>query len=57
MSAEPLVFRPAVELAAEIASRRLSAVEVMQAFLAQIERVNPQVNAIVSLRPTGELLD
>ncbi len=57
MPAEPLVFRPAVELAAEIASRRLSAVEVMQAFLAQIERVNPQVNAIVSLRPTGELLD
>ena len=28
----------------------------MRAFLAQIERVNPQVNAIVTLRPAGELL-
>ncbi len=37
-------------------ARELSAVEVMRAFLAQIERVNPQVNAIVSLRPTDELL-
>ena len=37
-------------------SRALSAVEVMRAFLAQIERVNPHVNAIVTLRPAGELL-
>ena len=28
----------------------------MRAFLAQIERVNPQVNAIVTLRPPDELL-
>ena len=28
----------------------------MRAFLAQIERVNPHVNAIVTLRPAGELL-
>ena len=37
-------------------SRELSAVEVMRAFLAQIERVNPHVNAIVTLRPPEELL-
>ena len=53
---EPLVFRPARTLAAELARRELSAAEVMRAFLAQIERVNPRVNAIVTLRPAEELL-
>ncbi|HEX7235569.1 MAG TPA: amidase [Gammaproteobacteria bacterium] len=56
VSSEPLVFRSARELAARLASRELSAVEVMRAFLAQIERVNSQVNAIVTLRPSAELL-
>jgi amidase len=56
VSSEPLVFRPARELAAELASRELSAVEVMHAYLAQIERVNARVNAIVTLRPASELL-
>jgi len=56
VSSEPLVFRPARELAAELASREISAVEVMRAFLAQIERINPRVNAIVTLRPADELL-
>ena len=55
-SSEPLVFRPARQLAAELASRELSAVEVMRAFLGQIERINPRVNAIVTLRPGEELL-
>jgi len=55
-SSEPLVFRSAVELKALLASRELSAVELMRAFLAQIERVNPLVNAIVTLRPEEELL-
>jgi amidase len=55
-SSEPLVFRSARTLAAEIAGRELSAVEVMRAFLAQIERVNGRVNALVSLRPADELL-
>jgi amidase len=57
VSSEPLVFRPARELAWDVASRRLSAVEVMCAFLAQIGRVNGRVNAIVSLRPAEELLE
>ena len=55
-SADPLVFTPARQLVARLQSRELSAVEVMRAFLAQIERVNPLVNAIVTLRPAGELL-
>jgi len=56
VSSEPLVFRSARALSAELASRELSAVEVMRAFLAQIERVNGAVNAIVTLRAGGELL-
>jgi amidase len=51
-----IAFAPARQLAAQLAARELSAVEVMRAFLAQIERVNPRVNAIVTLRPADELL-
>jgi amidase len=39
----------AVELAARIARKQVSAREVMTAHLAQIERLNPKVNAIVTL--------
>ena len=39
------------KLARLIRTRKLSAVEVMQAFIAQIERVNPKVNAIVTFLP------
>ncbi|SIS79383.1 amidase [Paracoccus saliphilus] len=39
-----------------MADRSLSAVEVMEAHLDRIETVNPQINAIVSLRPRDELL-
>lgn len=41
----------AVELARRIRDRELSAVEVMEAHLERIERVNSQVNAIVTLVP------
>jgi amidase len=51
-----IAFTSARQLAVLIERRELSCVEVMRAFLAQIERVNGQVNAIVSLRPPGELL-
>ena len=44
-----LCFMPATELAQRIRRRDLSARELMQASLAQIERVNPGLNAIVSL--------
>jgi amidase len=44
-----IVFAPAVELAAALRSGELSAREVVAAHLAQIERVNPLVNAVVTL--------
>ncbi|CAN5434882.1 amidase [soil metagenome] len=47
--ADELVFRTARDLARAIRSREVSAREVVQAHLAQIERYNPAVNAIVSL--------
>ena len=56
MTAAEITFASARQLAAQLARRELSAVEVMRAFLAQIERVNPAVNAIVTLRSSEELL-
>ena len=44
-----LCFMSVVDLAAGIQRKKFSAREVMSAHLAQIERVNPQVNAIVTL--------
>ncbi len=50
---EALYFRSAVELAELIRTREVSASEVLEAHLAQIERVNPLVNAIVTLDIAG----
>ncbi|MFC4170527.1 amidase [Microvirga sp. GCM10011540] len=47
----------AVELSAAIHARTLSCREVMVAYLEQIRRINPVVNAIVSLRDEGELIN
>ncbi|MGD9933153.1 MAG: amidase [Dehalococcoidia bacterium] len=49
MTETPLYFRDAVELAALIRTREVSAREMMTAHLEQISRVNPSVNAIVTL--------
>jgi amidase len=46
-----LCFLTATELARRIRVKDLSARELMAAHLAQIDRVNPQVNAIVTLLP------
>jgi amidase len=46
---DELCFLDATELARRITARSLSAVEVMTAHLARIERVNPTLNAIVTL--------
>ena len=46
-----LCFRSAADLARAIAARELTAVEVMEAHLARIARVNPTLNAIVTLLP------
>lgn len=46
----------AVDLAAMLSRRELSAEELMQATLARIDAVNAEVNALVSLRDPGVLL-
>ena len=48
-AAPELCEMSAVELAARLAKKQVSAREVMTAHLTQIERVNPKVNAIVTL--------
>ena len=48
-------MQPARKLASLIKARKLSATEVMKAFIAQIERVNPKVNAIVTFLPEQAL--
>jgi amidase len=53
--ADDLCDLSAVELARRLRERAVSAVEIMQAHLARIERVNPQVNAIVTLVPEAAL--
>ena len=55
MTATDICFMTAVELAQRIRSRQLSCVEVMEAHLAQIDMVNPQVNAIVTYHPEQAL--
>jgi amidase len=50
-----ICFAPARKLADLLSKRKLSAVEVMRAFIAQIERVNPKVNAIVTFLPEQAL--
>ena len=49
MSVNELIFLEASVQAALIAARQVSATEVMQAHLEQIERVNPKVNAVCTL--------
>ena len=56
MSQNEIVMLDAVALAEEIKARRISCVEVMNAFLDQIERLNQRVNAIVSMRDRETLL-
>ncbi|GIW80167.1 MAG: amidase [Gemmatales bacterium] len=51
MPGNELCFRTATELSRLIRQGEVSAREVMEAHLAQIERVNPTVNAIVTLLP------
>ena len=50
-----LCFTPARKLASLLQKRKISAVEVMRAFIAQIERINPKVNAIVTFLPEQAL--
>ena len=51
MIGNDICFLTATEIRDNIRDRSLSAVEVMEAHLTQIEKVNPTVNAIVTLLP------
>src|SRR6266566_5330749 len=51
-----ICFIRATHLAAMIREKKLSACEVMRAHLRQIERVNPKVNAIVTLADEDQLM-
>jgi amidase len=50
-----LCFMPARRLARMIRARTVSPTDVMKAFIAQIERVNPKVNALVTFLPEQAL--
>ena len=55
MSVNEICYLTATEIRDKIRNRDLSAVEVMEAHLTQIEKVNPTVNAIVTLHPDQAL--
>jgi amidase len=57
MSIEEITALDAVGLSDAIRERRVSCVEVMNAYLDRIERLNPRVNAIVTLRDRESLID
>jgi amidase len=51
-----ICFLPAKQMADLVRQKKLSARELMQAHLKQIHRVNPKVNAIVTLVPEDQLM-
>ena len=55
MSSAHLIFTSATALATAIRTKHLSAAEVVTAFLARIDAVNPQLNAVVELNPDALL--
>ena len=55
-SSEEICFKGATELMELLRTKRVSTVEVMKAHLSQISRVNPRVNAIVTLVDEEQLL-
>ncbi len=56
MNGDDIVALDAVALSGAIRAREVSCAEVMRAYLARIDRLNPQFNAIVSLQPRQHLL-
>ena len=52
-----IVMMDALALSRAIKSKKISCVELMDATLDHIARVNPQVNAIVSLQDRGSLTE
>jgi amidase len=56
LSESDICFMTATEMAALLRKKKLSAREVMEAALKQIDRVNAKVNAIVTLIPAEQLM-
>ena len=56
LPSEPLTDWTARDLAAAIAARHVSAVEVTGAFLDRIERINPHVNAVIAMRDRAAIM-
>ena len=54
---DELVFLTARELAGRVRAKEVSAREVVAAHIAQVERVNPKVNAIVTFTPEQAMAD
>ena len=50
---DDLLFRPATELAGMLRAREISARELLDAHLARIDRLNPALNAVVTLDAEG----
>jgi Asp-tRNA(Asn)/Glu-tRNA(Gln) amidotransferase A subunit family amidase len=48
-----LLFLPAVAMAEQIRNKKISPVELVDAHLAQIEKLNPRLNAYVQVDPEG----
>ena len=48
-----LHFLPAVELVGKLKAREISAVELLDHYLARVERHNPALNAIIWMDPDG----
>ncbi|HXA95348.1 MAG TPA: amidase [Candidatus Dormibacteraeota bacterium] len=57
MATDDLCWMSAATLAPAIKRRKISPVEVMNAVLARVERVNPRLNAFVTLTPDQALKD
>jgi amidase len=56
MKISDIVLADALTLGAAIRGKKISCVEVMTAFLDHIDRFNPKINAIVSLRGRDDIL-
>jgi Asp-tRNA(Asn)/Glu-tRNA(Gln) amidotransferase A subunit family amidase len=53
MDQTELCYLPATELAAKVRAKKVSPTEVVEAFLARIEEVNPKLNAYVTVDAEG----
>jgi len=51
MTYEELCFASAVDIAARVREKKVSPIEVTEAFLTRIDKINPQLNAYVTLTP------